>query len=434
MKAFIYARISLDKEGEGLGVERQLEDCRQLVGTKGWELAGEYVDNDVSAFSGKKRPAFLKMLAELRPGDAVVVWRTDRLARRGKDLQLFIDTGAELHSCTEPEFTGATGMLMLRILNGFAEHESAVKSERVKRKYRQKAENGHPHAGGKRMFGYTADGKQPVPAEADLVRDAARRILSGETISGVLRDWTKKGVPTVEGGRWNPSNFSRTLRSPLYAGYRLVGGELVQGTWPAILDLDTWKRLSVVLEGRGRRTSKPGSHLLAGLLKCGRCGANLGGGPSHYRCKSELFGGCGRIGIQRERVEAYVVRQVFDAIPHESQPSAENEVEGLLHQLRETEADVAQLSKDHYVEKRISRAAYLAANDELEARCEWLRSQIAGSQPTASNLDELEQRWEHESQSWRQAVLRSVLVEVVVLPAGGTRRPVEERLELRWRA
>jgi site-specific DNA recombinase len=45
----IYARISSDADGRGAGVGRQIEDCRSLASSLGWGVAGEYVDNDMSA-------------------------------------------------------------------------------------------------------------------------------------------------------------------------------------------------------------------------------------------------------------------------------------------------------------------------------------------------------------------------------------------------
>ncbi|WP_196761199.1 recombinase family protein, partial [Mycobacterium avium] len=67
--AAIYARISSDAEGTGLGVARQLEDCRRLAADRGWPVGAEYVDNDVSAFSGKLRQQYARMLADLESGD-----------------------------------------------------------------------------------------------------------------------------------------------------------------------------------------------------------------------------------------------------------------------------------------------------------------------------------------------------------------------------
>jgi site-specific DNA recombinase len=82
--AAIYARISSDQDGRGLGVARQVEDCRKLASERGWVVAEEYVDNDVSAYSGKTRPAYRRMLADLAAGerDAVIVYKLDRLHRR----------------------------------------------------------------------------------------------------------------------------------------------------------------------------------------------------------------------------------------------------------------------------------------------------------------------------------------------------------------
>ena len=82
--AAVYARISSDQEGTALGVKRQLADCRKLAGELGWPVAEEYVDNDLSAFSGKRRPGYERMLADVAEGsrDAVIVYHLDRLTRR----------------------------------------------------------------------------------------------------------------------------------------------------------------------------------------------------------------------------------------------------------------------------------------------------------------------------------------------------------------
>ena len=39
-----------------------------LAERKGWRVAGLYVDDDVSAWSGKRRPEYARMLADLRGG------------------------------------------------------------------------------------------------------------------------------------------------------------------------------------------------------------------------------------------------------------------------------------------------------------------------------------------------------------------------------
>ena len=49
VKAAIYLRLSLDKNGDGLGVERQREDANVIIATRGWTAVGEYVDNNITA-------------------------------------------------------------------------------------------------------------------------------------------------------------------------------------------------------------------------------------------------------------------------------------------------------------------------------------------------------------------------------------------------
>jgi site-specific DNA recombinase len=79
----MYARISEDWEGAGLGVGRQLGDQCSLFTRLGLCLVGVYADNDLSVFRGKPRPDYLAMLADLDVCRARVVtaWDTDWLDR-----------------------------------------------------------------------------------------------------------------------------------------------------------------------------------------------------------------------------------------------------------------------------------------------------------------------------------------------------------------
>jgi DNA invertase Pin-like site-specific DNA recombinase len=77
----VYARISSDTGGRAPGVTRQWEDCRRLAGQAGWTTGQEYVDNDLPAYSGKRRPACQQLLTDVADGlrDAVVCHHVDRL-------------------------------------------------------------------------------------------------------------------------------------------------------------------------------------------------------------------------------------------------------------------------------------------------------------------------------------------------------------------
>src|SRR3954463_2448061 len=93
VRAGIYARISSDRERDGLGVARQIEDCERLAERKGWRGVEQYVGDDVSAWSGRKRPQYLRSLDDLEAGaiDGLLVYDLDRLHRQPSELEWFID-------------------------------------------------------------------------------------------------------------------------------------------------------------------------------------------------------------------------------------------------------------------------------------------------------------------------------------------------------
>jgi site-specific DNA recombinase len=57
----------------GLGVDRQREECAALATARGWRVVATVVDNDVSAYSGKRRPGYLALLEAIEAGRVDVV-------------------------------------------------------------------------------------------------------------------------------------------------------------------------------------------------------------------------------------------------------------------------------------------------------------------------------------------------------------------------
>src|SRR5256885_14272605 len=93
VRAGVYARISSDREGDGLGVARQIEDCERLAERKGWRIVERYVDDDVSAWSGRRRPEYARSPADLEAGaiNGLLVYDLDRLHRPPSELEGVID-------------------------------------------------------------------------------------------------------------------------------------------------------------------------------------------------------------------------------------------------------------------------------------------------------------------------------------------------------
>jgi len=151
MRAAIYAGISSDRDGESLGVERQLTDCRKLCAQRGWETSGDYVDNDISAAKpGKKRPEHERLMADIRPGklDAVVVWDVDRLYRQPRELEPFVDAceAVGLRSLAsvggDMDLNDESALFMLRMRVNMAAMEIAKLRKRMRRQKQERAEKG----------------------------------------------------------------------------------------------------------------------------------------------------------------------------------------------------------------------------------------------------------------------------------------------------
>ena len=149
-RAAIYCRISEDRAGAGLGVERQREDCEALATRLGVDVIATYADNDVSAYSGKPRSGYLALLDAIRDGDVdlVLAWHEDRLHRSPRELEDYIDACQPRSVATsfvqagDLDLLTASGRMTARIRGSVSRMESEHKSERVKRAQLQAAQAG----------------------------------------------------------------------------------------------------------------------------------------------------------------------------------------------------------------------------------------------------------------------------------------------------
>ena len=309
---------------------RQVEDCERLALERGFVVAERYVDDDVSAWSGKPRPEYERMLEDLRAGviRGVVVWHLDRLQRHPRDLETFLDLCDEFAveglACVkgEVDLGTPTGRLTARMLGGLARYESDHKSERIQRKHLELALGGKVSGGGSRPYGYEADKLTLRPAEAAVVKECAERFLAGESLRSITSDLNARGVVTASGGLWAPQTLRRMLGSARISGQREHKREIVaDAQWPGIISPAQTAQIRATLAEPNRGTSKAGRrYLLGGLLVCSHCGAKLvarprDGGKRRYACaKGPGFAGCGKTYINADEVEAFIADAVFHRV------------------------------------------------------------------------------------------------------------------------
>ncbi|WP_327390935.1 recombinase family protein [Streptomyces microflavus] len=303
MNVTIYVRLSQDRHGDSLGVERQEAECRAFAEARGWTVREALSDNDISATKGKVRPGFEALL--MSKPEAVLVWHTDRLIRVTRDLERVIDLGVNVHAIHAGHLDLSTpaGRAVARTVTAWATYEGEQKAIRQIASNVQAARAGKPYTAGIRPFGYGDDHMAVIPKEAAAIVEGAQMILAGESLSAVARAWNEAGLvsprskaQSTKAEGWTLRGVKNLLTSPRYIGQRTYKGDVVgEAEWPAILDEATHYACVAILNSPerfsgGRRTGRVPGTLLASIALCGVCGETVNGrsyrGAPVYGCKA----------------------------------------------------------------------------------------------------------------------------------------------------
>jgi DNA invertase Pin-like site-specific DNA recombinase len=131
----IYARVSTD-EGKQTP-ENQLRQLRTYAKTRGFTIAGEYID--YATGRSEERTNYKRLLDAVRKRqvDIVLVWRYDHFARSTKALinalTEFKSLGVDFISYSENiDTTTPQGEMVFTIMASLAQFESALIGERTK--------------------------------------------------------------------------------------------------------------------------------------------------------------------------------------------------------------------------------------------------------------------------------------------------------------
>ncbi|MGK5171837.1 recombinase family protein [Geodermatophilus sp. CPCC 205761] len=394
-RVIIYTRMSKDREGAGLGVDRQWQDCVELVERLGWQVVGHRTDNDLSAYSGKPRPDYQALLDDLEAGraDAVVVWHTDRLHRRPDELEHYIGVCDPRGVVTQTVKAGPldlatpSGRMVARMLGTAARYEVEHAIERMQTAKRQAATSGR-WKGGRRPFGYESDGVTVRETEAAEIRKGADALLAGMSLRALAREWNARGVTTSTGGPWKPTEVRKLLARPRNAGLMEHRGEVVgPAEWPAIVDEPVWRAVRALLADEGRRTTTGNARrwLGGGLYLCGVCQKPLrasttgtgrqGRSVAAYRCDegAHVVRRCADLDFF---VEMSVVAKLVDA--HVTPPVVTEDTAAIYTERLDVQNRLTELV-DLFTGRKITGAQMERGTATLQAQLDELNQRLAAA-------------------------------------------------------
>lgn len=343
----VYARRSFGKDGETVHEDEQAEECIDRIEQEpGWVLGKVFKDHALSAWDEDVvRPDFKELMTRVESGvsGGILVWDLARFTRQPMEGErLLAQAGRGIivaDLAMEYNVRSATGKKVFRDKVSAGAFESDTISERSTRGKRLKAKRGKSNATHR---GFGLPGWLPNPAgwmpgdarvqvneeqlaaEVAAIQDAARRVIAGESLTGIARSWNEAGLRTYTGAEWSNDSVRQTLRRPALAGMIEYKGKVVKETGEGPLDKATWQQMMDTFATRksGRPASK---YLLSGLVTCELCGSKLYGRPRYtkemgqhrqYWCQLRFpagtkSSGCGRLVIEQTFADDLVRRLVI---------------------------------------------------------------------------------------------------------------------------
>lgn len=304
----LYARVSTAEQAEkDLSLPAQLRTMHRHATERGWQVLAEYVEPGASG-RDDNRPEFRRMMQDvLAPSanvDAILVVHTSRFMRdAAKSIvhkQALERRNIRVMSVNQETSDDPSGRLMETIYAGFDQYESDINGYRTSAAMRENARRSFVN-GSKAPFGFRAELVEagagpkrrklvPNPAEVSIVREVFRLYVGQKGAKSVARELNVRGLRYRDDRLWTKDFVLHVIEETAAIGTYYWGktdnrtgrvrdrSEWLPIAVEPIIDSTLFESAQTVREGRdpkknpGRTGSSP--LLLAGLLRCGACGAS----------------------------------------------------------------------------------------------------------------------------------------------------------------
>ncbi|HEY9061584.1 MAG TPA: recombinase family protein [Pseudobacteroides sp.] len=339
--AALYVRVSTEEQAkEGYSIQAQTEVLTQYCKLYNIEIFKAYRDLGISGKTIGERPGLAELLDDTDKGcfNFVIVWKISRLSRSLKDLMILVDRfeskGISFISYSEKFDTSTpVGRMTLQILGSIAEFERNTIIENVRLGLRQRAKEGKWT--GNHVLGYDNIDKKIIinESEAELVKQIYKMYIEENMGFRKIADTlNKEGYQTKRKGLFGHDYIRRILTNPVYKG--LVRHQLrcgneyyeVRGIHEPIISEEIFSHAQEKVKNRIRiRSNANKVHILAGLLKCRKCGSNMIGSLSKTHGREYRYYKCGKYHrqgtaactsnlINAEQIEGEIFKRVGEIV------------------------------------------------------------------------------------------------------------------------
>ncbi len=344
----IYTRKSTEK---GLDVafsslDAQRLYCERYIKTQeydSWYVMPERYDDGAYSGSNTDRPAFQKLLADIKAGliDVVVVYKSDRLARSLLDalqvIRMFREHNVDFVSVTQKfDTTTAHGRLSMHIMFSFDECYRDASREHTIGKIAISKQRGM-WMGGSTPLGYDNVDKKLIvnEKEAATVRFIFGEFIKKKSLMKLARLLREKGIKNKNArviGYFTTASLRSLLNNPTYIGKVKHKEALYDGQHESIISDQLWqasrRTLSIKPAERSGITKRKIPFVLMGLLKCGCCNSSMK--PAYTKKK---YGKLYRYYVSQAHIKAKCVDcQIKQISAHEIESLVFNQ----LHQMFQT--------------------------------------------------------------------------------------------------
>lgn len=288
IKYFLYARKSSESEDRQVqSIDDQISRLKTLANSLNISIK-EIITESKSAKKPSNRPLFDEMLQRIENGEAqgILCWQINRLSRNPIDsgrVAWMLQQGV-LHSIQtiDKEYRPEDNVLLFSVETGMANQFIIDLKKTSRRGMEGKAERGWLPS--RAPIGYLNDKLEHTivedPDRFNLVRKMWDMMLTGSyTPPKILEIATNEwGLRTP---KWVRSGNKEISKSGIYnmfsnffytGGFDWAGTRYSKGNHKAMITLEEYDRVQVLLGKKGRPRPQTHNHAYTGEIQCGECG------------------------------------------------------------------------------------------------------------------------------------------------------------------